>query len=114
MLQNKNEFEVFIRKTKKKKEKMFRMEYPYEYKRNYSLLRNYGISGIEYSILLEKQKGVCFICGKRQKKSLAVDHCHKTGKIRGLLCDRCNRGLGFFKDSAENLLRASHYILENQ
>lgn len=44
-------------------------------------------------------------------KNFEVDHCHLTGKIRGLLCDRCNRGLGYFKDNSKALLNASKYIL---
>jgi uncharacterized protein YlaI len=60
-----------------------------------------------------KQKGCCAICGKHQtilNKTLNVDHCHKTGKIRGLLCTNCNHGLGKFYDNAEVLKVAINYL----
>jgi hypothetical protein len=46
-------------------------------------------------------------------KELAIDHCHKTGKIRGLLCKNCNQGLGQFKDNIDLLLSAAKYLYEN-
>lgn len=73
----------------------------------------------DYDKLLKIQNHVCRICGnpettldKRYNKTrdLSVDHCHKTGKIRGLLCDKCNRGLGYFKDSIEFLESAIQYL----
>ncbi len=74
----------------------------------------YGISADQFNDLLKKQKGVCAICGKREmrrrSKRLSVDHCHKSQKIRGLLCYRCNIGLGIFKDSPDLLRRAAKYV----
>lgn len=73
----------------------------------------YGISPEEYEKLLSKQEGVCAICkvtSEEYKKNFHVDHCHKTGKIRGLLCQKCNLGLGQFKDSPEFLLSAVEYL----
>lgn len=74
----------------------------------------FGITIDDYYKLLELQNGGCAICGNQQTrkgvKYLAVDHDHASGTIRGLLCDRCNRGLGFFKDSPELLNRASAYL----
>lgn len=56
---------------------------------------------------------VCQICNKKDpRRSLAIDHCHKTGIIRGLLCDNCNKALGCFKDSIENLENAIKYLKE--
>lgn len=61
--------------------------------------------------MLEKQNGVCAICGhKDKKKSLAVDHDHKTGKIRGLLCGRCNPALGFIQESTELIKQLLKYL----
>ena len=62
------------------------------------LKRTYGISVEEYDEMLAAQDGVCAICGRRPRDdiSLHVDHCHVTGRLRGLLCFRCNNGLGDF------------------
>lgn len=73
----------------------------------------YGVSLDEYNKMLEAQGGVCAICsgeptGKKQR--LCVDHCHQTGKIRGLLCNECNVGIGRLKDSVELLVAAICYL----
>lgn len=67
--------------------------------------------------LYADQDGLCAICHKAEtdthqgrRKSLSLDHCHDTGAIRGLLCGRCNRGLGMFLDSPEFLQAAAHYL----
>lgn len=72
---------------------------------------------IDYSIyekMLEEQKNVCYICNNveisTRNNYLAVDHNHETGKIRGLLCTSCNRGLGFFKDNEILLQNAVNYL----
>jgi hypothetical protein len=68
--------------------------------------------------MYEEQNGVCWICEKRtrgrgeEKNTLAVDHNHKTGKIRGLLCSNCNTGLGNLRDSIELLEKAITYLKE--
>lgn len=81
------------------------------------LKNTYGITQIEYEALEEKQKGKCAICGgdgfKMRDwhwKKLVVDHCHVTGKVRGLLCHNCNRALGLLKDDPQNLLNAVNYL----
>lgn len=82
--------------------------------RNKQLKKRYGITLEEYNKLFELQKGCCAICGEHQanlKVSLAVDHCHSTKQVRGLLCYNCNMGLGRFKDSEELLLRAVKYLV---
>lgn len=79
----------------------------------YYLKALYGMNLDEYNQLFILQNGRCDICGVHQdnlKKSLSVDHCHKTNKIRGLLCNTCNTGLGYFKDSEENLSQAIQYL----
>jgi len=65
----------------------------------YNYQRNYGISAQKYVLMFAEQLGRCAICTDEPKsfKRLAVDHDHKTGKIRGLLCDPCNMGLGFIE-----------------
>jgi hypothetical protein len=78
-------------------------------------LQKYGISPEDYKKALDLQNGVCAICKKPCTcgRSLAVDHNHETGWVRGLLCSKCNRAIGLFKDSRELLLEAASY-LENR
>jgi hypothetical protein len=73
-------------------------------------VRQYGISAAEYDALLKKQNGACAICRRRSKGKLCVDHCHLTGMIRGLLCRRCNLGLGMLKDDQASLIAAVAYL----
>jgi hypothetical protein len=77
------------------------------------LKRKYGISVEEYNLLLEAQNFKCKICGISEKeygKSFSVDHDHLTDRIRGLLCVRCNSGLGMFCDSIDLLGKAINYL----
>lgn len=83
--------------------------------RNNWLIRHYKITSAEYEILLLSQNSKCAICkasetGRKKQKHFPVDHDHKTGKIRGLLCDQCNKGLGHFKDDPEIMERAIQYV----
>ena len=91
----------------------------YTYNRGH-VLERYGITPQEYDQRLAAQEGVCAICGKYETakqnghiRALAVDHDHKTGKVRGLLCHRCNHGLGCFRDNLYNLIKAIHYLRDN-
>ncbi len=79
----------------------------------------YGIMVEDYDKLFNSQNGLCAICGKKEVwidvrtgtlARLAIDHDHKNGKIRGLLCRKCNAGLGSFKDNADILDKASVYV----
>jgi recombination endonuclease VII len=80
-----------------------------------TLKKKYGITQADYESLLRKQNGVCAICKCHQRyQSLAVDHCHKTKQVRGLLCVQCNRGLGRFFDSPVRLKNAAEYILHSR
>lgn len=79
--------------------------------------RKFGISHAEYAELHQKQGGVCAICKKPETatrngkvKSLAVDHCHTTGRIRGLLCADCNTGIGKLKEDENIFLAAIQYL----
>jgi Recombination endonuclease VII len=72
--------------------------------------RRYGISRADYDALFERQGGVCAICRKRSKERLCVDHCHVTGMIRGLLCRKCNFGLGSLCDDQRALVAALAYL----
>lgn len=79
------------------------------------LKNNFGMTMDDYNELLIIQNGQCAICGNLPKtKRLSVDHCHKTGLVRGLLCHMCNRLLGLAKDKAFVLQNASDYIQRSQ
>jgi hypothetical protein len=63
--------------------------------------------------MLDEQDGKCLICGHKpeeNEKRLCIDHDHKTNKVRGLLCDLCNRGLGMFRDNPDFLIAAARYL----
>ena len=88
--------------------------------RERNLQKEFGIGLSDYEEMLAKQNGVCAICKEEETvvrqgrvQSLSVDHCHETGKIRGLLCNSCNRALGKFKDSIGHLLAAASYLEEH-
>lgn len=78
---------------------------------NYHLKENYGITIEDYDRILASQGGKCAICkGGTSKRHFAVDHNHKSGNVRGLLCARCNTGLARFMDNITNLRRAVRYM----
>ena len=72
--------------------------------------RRYGLSWVDYKALLARQNGACAICKKKPRRALAIDHCHATTKVRGLLCLKCNSGLGFFEDNPDLLRVAIAYL----
>lgn len=80
------------------------------------LRRKYGIDLKEYKNMLCHQNNACAICKTRFSRVLGpnIDHCHKTGKVRGILCAHCNRGLGSFKDSTKSLHKAASYLKESR
>lgn len=85
--------------------------------KHWNLQKDFGISLLQYKDLYNNQNGLCAICNQPKSftrcgkiLSLAVDHCHKTGIIRGLLCRYCNLGLGNFKDNSIYLKRAANYV----
>lgn len=82
--------------------------------RKYKLRDSYNITPVEYDQLLKAQNLQCAICQTDKPtgrwKVFAVDHCHTTGKVRGLLCNECNRGMGLLKDSPDLLQKALNYL----
>jgi hypothetical protein len=95
----------------KNKEKVLEIE------RKSKLKMTYGITVDQYDALLHRQDGKCAICAAKKPggrtKMFFIDHCHSTGKVRGLLCMRCNTGLGLFLDNPKFLLNAISYLKEN-
>ena len=82
-----------------------------------SRMRKFGITPEFYDFMLEYQGHSCGICRKpaaELSRRLAVDHCHATGRVRGLLCGNCNTALGMFKDSRESLRRAERWIMTDE
>jgi len=82
--------------------------------------KRYKLSTEDYYGMLEKQENKCKLCfmefntDDTKVTSPCVDHCHTTDKIRGLLCRRCNMGLGYFKDNTVTVTRAINYLQENR
>lgn len=80
--------------------------------RSNHLLDRYGITEYDYNWLLLKQDGTCAICNDicLTFDNLSVDHDNKTGKVRGLLCNNCNTGLGRFRDDPKIMIKAIEYL----
>jgi nitrate/TMAO reductase-like tetraheme cytochrome c subunit len=111
---------VWYSKCDKKKLVRDRREYQTNYRiahrteiQDSYLKRRFGISRKEVNRMARKQNGECAICKKafnEIKQSRQVDHDHVTGKVRGILCHKCNRGLGLFNDNPGTLLAAASYV----
>jgi len=81
------------------------------------LQKNFGITSLEYNLMLADQNHSCYICHIHEDKldrSLAVDHDHSTGKVRGLLCGTCNRFLGQINDDVHTAERLVEYLKQHQ
>ena len=88
-------------------------EYDPVKKRNTMLLYKYDMTLQDYADLLEYQGGGCAICGVKEDQSydhMPVDHCSKTGKVRGILCSHCNRGIGLFEHNTDMMNDAIEYM----
>lgn len=90
--------------------------------RNGHLRRNFNITLVEYNVMLEAQTGLCAICKEKETthshkgkepQYLAVDHNHTTGKIRGLLCFKCNTTLHYFEKNKEVIINIENYLRSN-
>lgn len=91
----------------REREKVWRSKNPDKI-RNSNLKHGYGITLEDYKKMCLEQDHKCLICNNISK--LFVDHCHKTKKVRGLLCNSCNKALGLFKDNPKALERAAIYV----
>lgn len=81
------------------------------------LMLDHGMTVEEYRVIWQRQKGLCGICNKTETEAgrrLAVDHCHKTGRVRGLLCGNCNRGIGNLQENIITLQSAINYLRRNK
>lgn len=83
-------------------------------KRRFNTLKHkYGVTRSQYEQMFQKQGGRCAICNAEDApfpNRLNVDHCHGTNQFRGLLCNRCNQGIGYFQESCDILEKAKKYI----
>lgn len=85
------------------------------WKREQTLKHRHGMSLAQWDAMMEKQQGVCAICGRTSRRgSLVVDHDHKTNRVRGLLCHNCNLTLGKMEDNSTWLLAAAKYLQESK
>ncbi len=90
-----------------------------EKRRSYLIRKNFNTSERFIRDLMDKQKGCCAICGVSlvspdSSKSFNVDHCHETGVIRGLLCHKCNVGIGMFQDNVDIIKNIITYLEDSR
>jgi hypothetical protein len=110
----KQEKEYEAERYLKNKEKI--LQNKKEYYKQKTLTKKYGITPEDYDNMYNQQNGCCKICSMHQvnlKAALCVDHCHITGKVRGLLCHKCNLLIGHAKDDINVLQNAIKYLNEN-
>jgi hypothetical protein len=113
---------AYYQKTKETKRKKYldeNREAVARRKRSHYLRSTFGITIEQYDEMHEAQNGLCLVCDEPETvpdprnpnsiRRLAVDHCHTTGKVRGLLCQRCNMGIGYFRDNPLLLRAAADY-----
>lgn len=95
-----------------------------EKRRKHTIKKAYGLDWESYLSMMTEQNGQCAICsvdfdmshrpnGGTVPRSACVDHCHSTGKVRGILCSSCNIALGFFRDNVDIMKKAIQYIKDN-
>jgi hypothetical protein len=108
----------YYEKYKYKDHERYKKQSTPETRRHSNLRKNYKISLEDYNSIFEQQKGVCAICESAETaldrngnlRPLSVDHDHDTGKVRSLLCARCNSAIGLFKENYETILKAAEYV----
>lgn len=99
------------------KTRLSRIEYMKKYQQKFpegmwrrTIKSRYGVTEEQYNRMAKAQGGVCAICGTVPTKRFSIDHNHVTKQVRGLLCNKCNMGLGYFKDSISSLEAAAKYL----
>lgn len=98
-----------LSEEKKKERRKRNKANTFEYRQQYRLKRQYGLTTEEFSGMILEQNSLCKIC-KEHMDTPQVDHCHTTGKVRGLLCRNCNTSLGLLKENPETLRSMIQYI----
>lgn len=98
-----DQFDAEMRKRKKKRQRRASVRRGFLQR-----LKKYGLTVGEYSELHRRSRGCCEIC--RERRPLAIDHCHETNRVRGLLCRSCNCGIGHMRDDRLNLAAAISYL----
>jgi hypothetical protein len=108
---------------RKEKQKIYYKEWWAKHGRDQNLQKRYGIGVEDYQTMYEKQEGKCAICNKHSTSvftkgavgfELCVDHCHNTGKVRGILCQSCNVTLGKVEEKEEILLALIEYLKKHK
>ena len=105
----------WAKKNRKKISEQARLRYQKNPQKELDRIRfkKYGITGEEFRAILEKQGISCPICGKTIGKNLSVDHNHITGKVRGVICNKCNLAIGNAEDSPDRLRAMANYLEKN-
>jgi hypothetical protein len=98
---NPDKIKGYLRKHQKNRKRLHR---------RWTLKTRYGLTPEQFDNLVKQQENKCAICEEVSTVTLNVDHCHKTGKIRALLCRRCNRAIGLFKDNIDLLIKSVVYL----
>lgn len=113
---NKERIKIRDKNNKEKLREKFKLYYQYNKERfkTKALLRKYNLTLDEFNLMLTEQKNKCCVCQNEFKKiyEAKIDHCHKKGKVRGILCNNCNIALGQAKDSVEILSKLIIYLKE--
>lgn len=99
----------------------YRKETPSKVKNGYRIKYLYKVTNEEVEEMFKRSNGQCYICSKplslnstEKSEQAHIDHCHDTGKVRGILCHHCNAGLGRFRDNTHLFLRASAYLNQSR
>lgn len=86
----------------------------YKEKNRAATLKKYNLTQMEYQDLLDSQGGGCAICTASPRvRKMVVDHCHKTGRVRGILCNQCNTAIGLLGDFADRIMEAADYLTKS-
>ena len=122
---NREKANAWGREDRKKYPEKYREYYKHYKKKNWQKLsvaeslRFFGLTNEQYKGMVEKQENKCAICSTQETRKsrtkgetcrLAIDHCHDTNKVRGLLCHNCNTGIGKFKDDEDLMMKAILYL----